>query len=69
MIEKIVNEIDLSCFQEELINLLEYEKQIDQKKKNNEKLTRDEYFFDTYLIKPSSICRVLFERSKKNEKS
>lgn len=68
MIEKLVNEISIESFQDELINLLEYELKITEKKINDEKLTQDEYFFDTYFVKPSTIYRILLERSK-NEKS
>lgn len=55
MIEKLVNEINISSFQEELINLLEYELKINEKKINKEDLTQDEYIFDTYFVKPSTI--------------
>ena len=45
-----------------LCELLDYESKIDLKKKLGKKLTDKEYFFDTYMLKPSTIYRLLRKR-------
>lgn len=45
-----------------LCELLDFEAKIDLKKKLGKKLTDKEYFFDTYMLKPSSIYRCLKKR-------
>lgn len=63
MIEKLIDEINI---QDEITSLLEYELKINNKKINKEKLSREEYIFDTYSIKPSTLYRIL--RRRLNEK-
>lgn len=65
-VEDLVDNISIDCFKDEIIDLLNLELQINEKKKNNDKLTNSEYFFDTYFVKPSFILRhILYKGDKK----
>ena len=51
MIEEIFKDIDITTFLYDLNELLILE--------NNIKLTKNEYFFDMYMIKPSKLLKIL----------
>lgn len=64
MIEDLIKRKD---FINEINDLLEYEKLIELKKKNNMKLTKEEYIFDTYFIKPSTLIKFILHDAKKQK--
>ena len=49
---------------DELLELLKIEYEIKFKKAKGERLTRDEYFFDTYMISPSTILKCIYSRDR-----
>lgn len=59
MKKDIIESINLDNFLLDLNELLIKEKIIEIKKENNIELSKDEYFFDTYLIKPSTLLNVI----------
>lgn len=59
---KDVNVVEL------ILDLLEYEKAINIKKINNEKLTEKEYIFDTFMVKPSTVVKHILN-NKGDEKN
>ena len=52
-------------FEDDLSELLNYEMEINEKKIKGIPLTQDEFIFDTYFIKPSTIARTILKREKK----
>lgn len=58
-IDDVVDNISTDCLKDGIIDLLNLEVQINEKKKNNEKLTTSENFFDTYFVKPSFVLRYI----------
>lgn len=63
MISYLFNSLDI----EDLIRSLEFEESINLKKRNKEKLTEAEYFFDTYFIKPRFISKRFINLKKRKK--
>lgn len=54
-------------FKDEIIKMLGYEMKIKLKKINKEPLTEEEYIFDKYMVKPSTIIKDIIERRSNND--
>ena len=53
-----------SDFKNELVELLDYEIKINEKKIKGITLTEEEFIFDTYFVKPSTIIKTIMKRDK-----
>ena len=60
-ISDLLSEIS-SDITDEIIELLEIEYSIKLKKAMGKKLTKDEYFFDTFIISPSTLVETIYKR-------
>lgn len=63
MIPELIGETTKE-FNTYLIDLLDYEIKINEKKLKNIPLTHEELVFDTYFIKPSTLLKILKMRCK-----
>ena len=63
MISEYIEELT-SDFNNELVKLLDYEIKINEKKINGITLTEEEFIFDTYFVKPSTIIKTIMKRDK-----
>lgn len=52
-------------FKNEIVELLDYESKINEKKLKGIPLTEDEFIFDTYFVKPSTIVKTILKRGEK----
>lgn len=68
MIEKLIEDLDIKEIKNGIEEALKYEIAINNKKEVGAKLTKEEYFYDTYTIKPSTILRIILRIGEKNEK-
>lgn len=64
-IKDLVENVSIDCLKDEIIDLLNLELQINEKKINNEELTNAEYLFDNYCVKPSFLLRHIMNRVDK----
>ena len=53
-----------SDFKNELVELLDYEIKINEKKIKGIPLTEKEFIFDTYFVKPITIIKTIMKRDK-----
>lgn len=59
-LENILPIFDISI----LNDLLNMEYNIEQKKRTGERLTDEEYFYDTYMLKPSILLKCIYKKNK-----
>lgn len=54
-------------FEDFLIESLDYELKVNEKKIKGEPLTEEEFIFDTYFIKPSTMVNTILKRNSNDK--